>query len=413
VGDTLGSTLLRFHGAFSPGPWRHVWLAPLTPARVDAKDVWKESPAEFSTIVESDRQFVADRAMTWDSTGYGSHSETSVASPASTWYFAEGTTQGDFNLFYLVLNPNDDAVSMQVTYLLPAPRAPIVRSYPVDANARLTIWVDTQDAALQNAEVAAVVTADRPIIVERAQYLDAPGRMFSAGHESAGVTAPSTEWFLAEGAIGDFFDLFVLVANATGTDARVTAQFLLPGGESRTKDYLIPAQSRFNIYVDDQLDELRDTAVSIVITSTNGVPVVVERAMWWPGPTAATWAEAHNAAGLTTTGRTWAIAAGEAGGPRQVETYILIANRGADDAARVTIHYEDGTTEAITCALPATSRTNVSVGVEFPQSRGRRFAAIVEAQGPDPQIAVEYATYSSAAGVPYAAGSSALATRIR
>ena len=52
-----------------------------------------------------------------------------------------------------------------------------------------------------------------PIIVERAMYLDQPGRAFGAGHESAGVTAPATQWFLAEGATGSFFDLFILIAN--------------------------------------------------------------------------------------------------------------------------------------------------------------------------------------------------------
>ena len=53
----------------------------------------------------------------------------------------------------------------------------------------------------------------QPIIVERAMYFDVPGQTFGAGHESAGITAPATEWFLAEGATGDYFDLFVLIAN--------------------------------------------------------------------------------------------------------------------------------------------------------------------------------------------------------
>ena len=45
------------------------------------------------------------------------------------------------------------------------------------------------------------------------------GRLSTPGHESAGVTTPSTQWFLAEGATGDFFDLFVLIANPKATPA--------------------------------------------------------------------------------------------------------------------------------------------------------------------------------------------------
>ena len=38
-------------------------------------------------------------------------------------------------------------------------------------------------------------------------------RTFNAGHESAAVRFADTQWFLAEGATGPFFDLFILLAN--------------------------------------------------------------------------------------------------------------------------------------------------------------------------------------------------------
>ena len=50
-----------------------------------------------------------------------------------------------------------------------------------------------------------------------------PGaRLFEGGHESAGVNAPSTRWFLAEGATGSFFDCFVLLGNPNAAPANVT-----------------------------------------------------------------------------------------------------------------------------------------------------------------------------------------------
>ena len=65
------------------------------------------------------------------------------------------------------------------------------------------------------------------------------------------------------------------------------------------------------------------------VRSTNGVPIVVERAMWWPQPN---WYEAHHAPGLTVTGTRWALAEGETGGVDGAETYVLIANTSASPA---------------------------------------------------------------------------------
>ena len=75
--------------------------------------------------------------------------------------------------------------------------------------------------------------------------------------------------------------------------------------------------------------KLADTAVSTTIRSTNGVPIIVERAMWWPGDS---WHEAHNSPGATATGTRWALAEGEVDASRNLETYILVANTSATPA---------------------------------------------------------------------------------
>ena len=43
--------------------------------------------------------------------------------------------------------------------------------------------------------------------------------LWSGAHNSAAVTAPALNWFLAEGATGSFFDTFVLVANPNTSPA--------------------------------------------------------------------------------------------------------------------------------------------------------------------------------------------------
>jgi hypothetical protein len=383
---------------------------------VDPKAISGMTTAEFSTRIESDQLLVVDRTMSWDGRGYGAHAETGVLAPAPTWYLAEGSTIGGFNLFYLLQNPNDEQAEVTVRYLRPS-GAPLVKGYTLLPNSRTNIWVNEEvfdglGKALAASDVSAViaVTNGLDLIVERAMYLDRPGQMFSAGHESAGVTAPATDWFLAEGATGDFFDLFILIANPNASEAQVEATFLLPDGTTITKPYTVTANSRFNIWVD--LEEgLADTAVSTAIRSTNGVPIIVERAMWWGSP----WYEAHNSPGSTTTGTVWALAEGEVGGPRGVETYILLANTSASEAmVKVTLLFEDGTSAENTYAVAAKSRFNVPVAGEFGQASGKRFGAVVESLGATPaQIVVEGAMYWSAMGQTWAAGTNVLATKLR
>ena len=377
--------------------------------------------ASFSTVIGSAAPLVIDRTMSWDASGYGSHAETSLAAPASTWYLAEGSTSGDFVLFYLIQNPNASALTATVRYLRPFGQAPIVRSYTLPPASRTTISVDAQGPELASTDVSAIITTTQPVIVERAMYLTRPGQVFAAGHGAAGVTSPATRWFLAEGATGPFFDLFILLANPTDQPAQVTVDYLLLGGTTYTKSYGVPANGRFTIWVDDEqipagagVKPLDNVAVSTTITSTNGVPIIAERTMWWPSPalTASFWTEAHNSPGAAATATRWALAEGEIGGPQSAETYILIANTSAfAGTARVTLYFEDGTSANTTYTLPPHSRTNVAVSGQFPAAAGRRFGSLVESLGTTPaQIVVERAMYTSPGGVTWAAGTNALAT---
>jgi hypothetical protein len=80
----------------------------------------------------------------------------------------------------------------------------------------------------------------------------------------------------------------------------------------------------------------------------------------------------------------------------------------------VTLHFDDGGTATKSVAVPASSRSNVQVTVDFPQAAGKRFAAIVESVGNDPvDLVVERAMYSNSGGVVWSAGTNAVATKIQ
>jgi uncharacterized repeat protein (TIGR01451 family) len=414
-GATRALVLTRFQREDGAVIRRYQVVEAHSRATIVVEQVAGMASASFSTLIEADVPVVADRTMSWDSSGYGGHAERGTLTRASSiWYLAEGATHGGFDLFYLIQNPGDVATMVEVKFLRQAPRAPVVKQYAVGPQSRFTLHVDAiPELAADDLSAVVRSTDGTPIVVERAMYMSLPGQSFGAGHNSAGVTAPSTRWFFAEGATGSFFDLFLLLANPSAEAAEVDLDFLLDNGTVVTKHYQIAANSRYTLSVKDADPRLRDAAVSTVVTSANAVPIFVERAMWWPSPV---WYEGHNSPGETTTGTKWGLAEGESGGERSKVTYILVANT-SDFAgsARVTLLFEDGTTAERVIALRPKSRTNVPVDVaSFPTSANRRYGAVIESLGADPaQIVVERAQYWNANGVTWAAGTNALGTKLQ
>jgi hypothetical protein len=153
--------------------------------------------------------------------------------------------------------------------------------------------------------------------------------------------------------------------------------------------------------------------VSTTVTSTNGVPIIVERAMWWPNAYEQ-WYEAHNSAGATQTGTLWAVAAAEVNGPYADATYLLIANTSDVPAeVRVTSH-GGGPAGEITVTLAPHSRTNVVFEDQAHPAATATFGVLVESVGAVPaQIVVETALYRSVNGIYWAAGTNSLAARLR
>ena len=150
--------------------------------------------------------------------------------------------------------------------------------------------------------------------------------------------------------------------------------YLLPGGGTLSKEYTVAPESRFTIYVDDEQipagsgqRPLASTAVAMRVTSLNGVPIIVERAMWWPQPV---WYEAHNAAAPRQRGRggPWPAARRRSA---NAETYVLIANTSSVPGARVSPLYSRTRVGADDAGRAAArnSRTNVAVSDRFPSRR--------------------------------------------
>ena len=336
---------------------------------------------------------------------YGAHTERAVSSAQRKWYFAEGS-QGFFDTYVLLANASATPVTATISFLLEIGN-PIVRTYTVGATSRLTIHAGSI-RELAGKSFGIVIDSTEPIIAERAMYFGSP--LFNGGHESAGVSAPSTAWFHAEGATGTFFDTYILVSNPNSTQATVSFQFLLEDGTTVTRVKTLAANARLTVNIESEDARLANAAVSTSVTSD--VPVISERAMYWPGRPDQ-WYEAHNSFGVTETATKWGLAEGRVGGKQGFETYILLANPGMSDAAvSATFLKPDGTTLVKSYNVRATSRFNIHVNSMVPELADTYFATVVTSTVP---IAVERAMYAPgmAGTLPvWAVGTNAAATKL-
>jgi hypothetical protein len=362
--------------------------------------------AEVSTIVTASAAtpIVVERTMRWDSTGYGAHTDKASPSTSTKWYFAEGS-QGFFFTYLLLANPQNQGNQATVTYLRENAGA-VTRTYTLAPFERFTVDIGA-DSALVDQSFGMEVTFLQPGIAERAMYFGL-NPLWVGGHESVGVTLPSRNWFLAEGATGSFFETFVLFANPTATAADVSVRYLPDTGTPVDKTYAVPAGQRLTVNIQGEDPALANAAVATQVTST--VPIIVERAQYWPDP-APNWYEAHNSFGVTSTGTRWGLAEGRVGLNTGYQTYILLANPNNNTVdVSITFLREDGTTLIKTFVVQPSSRFNVAVGgADVPEITNERFSAVVTASHP---IAVERAMYSDRAGVTWQAGTNATATRL-
>ena len=354
------------------------------------------SSARVSAVIQgtaTPADIVVERTMYFpDGMRPGSHGAGGVTQPAATWTLAEGATT-IFDTFVLVANPNASTTRVKATYLTGTGQE-FVTEQDAPANSRVTFWPRQEHAALQSAEFSTFIeslTGGNLVVAERAMYFDD----LRSGHDALGVSAPSTEWYFAEGYTGGnaqiAFETFLLLANTATTPATATVQFLLDSGEVVSRDYTLPARSRFNVWVDSEGRTFDNRLLSAAfgIRVTSDVPIVAERSMYWGTPMASDpftpafpWLEGHATAGATAPAAKWAFADGQQGSfgatATRYDSFFLVANTNpVPIAVKATFVREDGLGLVREVCVGANARTNIWTA-EYGQLSGQRFSAFLE-----------------------------------
>jgi len=241
-----------------------------------------------STRVTSDEPVIAERAMYWnppDSVRTAAHDSIGVTRPSETWYLAEGSTgsgvEGSFETWVLVQNPGDKDASVKLNYQTPTGET-AGPTLAVKAHTRQTVSVSNE---VPNAwSVSTRVTSNEPVIAERAMYWNTSAAFRQAAHDSIGVTAPASAWYLAEGSTGvgpeGSFETWVLVQNPGANGARVSLFFQTASGETPGPVLNLAPNTRESVNVGETVQN--EWSVSTRVSSDR--PVIAERAVYWNAP---------------------------------------------------------------------------------------------------------------------------------
>ena len=284
---------------------------------------------------------------------------------ASTWFLAEGASNGTFDEDILVGNPSPGTVSVTLT-LLPAPDAVIgpgtvlEKAFTLPGTGRLTLNLRREFPGFSGAASARVsafvqgTATPADIVVERSMFFPLTGTPYAGGTGASGVAAPATRWVLAEGSAG-IFQTFILVVNPGPTPANVNVRYLRDDGVVVSTSRVIEPGRRETLWPSVQEVALVNHAFSTIVECD--VPVVAERAMYFDD-----YRSGHDALGVTAERTTWYFAEGFTGGNAQIafETFLLIGNDN-DQQATVTATYfrDSGVPVVRSYTVPPYSRFNI------------------------------------------------------
>ncbi len=289
-----------------------------------------------------------------------------LTSEARQWYFAEGSTNAPFDVWFALQNAGNRPVTAHFTFLRADGRQ---QPYDVQVPARSRASVYANEV-VPNAEFGTVVKADGPVFVERSMYFG------HDGHSAVGARQPSRVWYLAEGSTASPFETWVLLMNPGAQPAQARLTFMREDGSTVERSEVVPPLSRRSVYVNQMF-----TAAGFSTQVQSDQPIVVERAMYFDGG-----AGGHDVVGTQAPARTWYFAEGASRGG--FDTWLLVQNPGSAPASTVvTFFTETGKAISVPLTVGAQSRATLYANQAVPNAA---FGIRVQADRP---VVAERAMY--------------------
>lgn len=277
--------------------------------------------------------------------------------PATTWFFAEGSTQPPFDTWFLIQNLNAQPVSVTFTFFL-QPTGTTGLTVVVGPTSRFSVFANQ---VIPNQAFSTRIDSSLPVFAERAMYVSFDGDAVT------GIRGPSNLWLFAEGSTQSPFQTWLLLQNPNNAPTAATVTYLLETGQTVIQPLTLPANSRTSIFVNQVLP---NAAFSSRVQSD--LPIVAERALYrFPGNAATA------KAGVTAPAASWFFSEGRTSfrGLR-ADTFLLLQNpNNTPVTATVTLFGTDGRVVTFPVSLLPTSRRTIFLNPIFSGSFGIRVDA--------------------------------------
>jgi Stage II sporulation protein len=198
-------------------------------------------------------------------------------------------------------------------------------------------------------------------------------------HYYTGTEVRSTEpealgWYFAEGTTHSGFVTYFCIGNPSDSAAQVTVRYIIEGGGNKDVSYTVREHSRLTIDASSDVGAGRDFSCEVL--STNGVPVVAERPVYFNYKGSLT--GGHDTLGSAYLRPTWYFAEGTT--RPGFDTYLCIGNP-SDTEAQVIVTYfmEGGGTADVEHRVGPRTRETVNVAEDI--GTGKDFSCRADCPG--------------------------------
>jgi YD repeat-containing protein len=281
----VDATLLPSSGS----PLYYAWELNEAPGRLKIRLNDYVNGLEHGTVISATRQtdgapvpIVVERGSFWangDRREGNSSSGSAVTSTA--WGFAEAA-KGGYATYLALMNPTATTANTGV-YWVYDNSVFYGQAVTVPPMSRVTV---SPPASLPSGGLG--INIESPgvgIVAERSIY---SGPNWEIGDSDIGASDRALHWKFADGASSSFFSTYVLLMNPFGTPAAVTLTYHKEDGTTVTQTVTVPNSSRISLDM-NSVPGLANSGYAIDVDVTNGIPIVAERVMYFPG----VWGGAH------------------------------------------------------------------------------------------------------------------------
>jgi hypothetical protein len=233
--------------------------------------------------VTSGPNILAERPMYFNYQGKWTGGSDVIGATALSTHLdlAEGYVASNFDEWLTILNPQNTAANLTITYNLTGGGTKQVMM-TVPANSRGTHLVNSDFGVPTSQSIH--IDSSVPVVVERPMYFSyASGNIqnVTGGHDAVAVDSATlgSSYSFAEGFVAPNFDEYLTVENNNSVPVTVTITYLLTGGGTQPEaPVVVPANSRYTRLVNSDFGVA--TSQSVQVTSTGG-SILVERPMYF------------------------------------------------------------------------------------------------------------------------------------